>query len=461
MLPAADTIAAIATAPGEAAIGIVRLSGPDALAVAERLFRPRSARPLAGLPSHTVHLGEVCDPATGEVVDQALLTLFRAPRSYTGEDVVEISAHGGPRPLHRILTLALTHGARMAHPGEFTCRAFLNGKLDLAQAEAVMDVVRARTDRGLGIAVQQLQGRLSALVRSARDAILPILSHIEATIDFPEDVPELPRAALASRVGDAIATIQQLLEGARAGRLYRHGARVVIAGRPNVGKSSLLNALLREDRAIVTDVAGTTRDVIEEAANIHGIPIRAIDTAGIHTPVDPVEAIGVQRALQQLGAADLVLAVFDRSAPLQDADWSVLERLRGVPAILVANKCDLPPQADLDALRRALPDPPLLHVSARHGTGLGALEEEMARQLLGAGASTHEAPLVTSARHQAALETAATALREALETLESDLPLELATVDLRAALDALGQVTGESVSDSIVGDIFARFCIGK
>ncbi|NLC58184.1 MAG: tRNA uridine-5-carboxymethylaminomethyl(34) synthesis GTPase MnmE [Armatimonadetes bacterium] len=457
---AADTIAAIATAPGEAAIGVIRVSGPAALAIAARLFHPAAPRSLEALPSHTVHLGQIRDPETGQPVDQVLLTLFRAPRSYTGEDVVEISAHGGPVPLRRILALCLAQGARLAEPGEFTCRAFLHGKLDLAQAEAVMDVVSARTERGLDVALGQLEGRLSALVRAARDAVLPLVAHLEATLDFPEEVPEMPRAAVAERIADARASVERLLAGAQAGRLYREGARVVIVGRPNVGKSSLLNALLREERAIVTAIPGTTRDVIEEGANIHGVPLRAIDTAGIRQTDDPIEAIGVQRTLDQLAAADLVLAVFDASQALEEDDRRLLERVRGRRVLLVANKCDLPRRADLTLLTESLPGVPLVCVSAREGTGLPALEEQVAEMLLG-GWRGQEAPLVASARHQAALTAARAALQQAAATLDAGLPLELATTDLRAALDALGQVTGESVSDALLADIFGRFCIGK
>ncbi len=457
---AADTIAAIATAPGEAAIGVIRVSGPAALAIAARLFHPAAPRSLEALPSHTVHLGQIRDPETGQPVDQVLLTLFRAPRSYTGEDVVEISAHGGPVPLRRILALCLAQGARLAEPGEFTCRAFLHGKLDLAQAEAVMDVVSARTERGLDVALGQLEGRLSALVRAARDAVLPLVAHLEATLDFPEEVPEMPRAAVAERIADARASVERLLAGAQAGRLYREGARVVIVGRPNVGKSSLLNALLREERAIVTAIPGTPRDVIEEGANIHGVPLRAIDTAGIRQTDDPIEAIGVQRTLDQLAAADLVLAVFDASQALEEDDRRLLERVRGRRVLLVANKCDLPRRADLTLLTESLPGVPLVCVSAREGTGLPALEEQVAEMLLG-GWRGQEAPLVASARHQAALTAARAALQQAAATLDAGLPLELATTDLRAALDALGQVTGESVSDALLADIFGRFCIGK
>ncbi len=455
------TIAAIATAPGEAAIGIVRLSGPDAFAIAGRLFHASAGRQVGDLPSHTVHLGEIRDPHTGETVDQVLLTLFRAPRSYTGEDVVEIAGHGGAVPLRRILTMLLAQGARPAEPGEFTCRAFLNGKMDLAQAEAVIDVIQARTDRGLDVAVRQLEGRLSTLVRDARDALMPLLAHIEATIDFPEDVPEMDPAEIRTQIDTALAVVERLLAGAHAGRIYREGARVVIAGRPNVGKSSLLNALLREDRAIVTAVPGTTRDVIEESANIRGIPIRTIDTAGIRESHDVVEALGVLRSRDQVAAADLVLVVLDASEPPAAADHDVLALTAGRPAVLVMNKCDLPARLGLADLAPEWAGRPAARVSARAGAGIAELETLIADAILGAGAAPGGEALVSSARHQAALESARDGLLRAREAVSTGLPLEFATTDLRDALQALGQITGESVSEGVIAEIFGRFCIGK
>ncbi|MBI3947879.1 MAG: tRNA uridine-5-carboxymethylaminomethyl(34) synthesis GTPase MnmE [Armatimonadetes bacterium] len=457
-----DTIAAIATARGEAAIGIVRVSGPATLALLDRLFHHAGGVPASRLAARTAHLGEIREPASGRPVDQVVLILYRAPRSYTGEDAAEICGHGGAMPLGRILSLALAHGARPARPGEFTCRAFLNGKLDLAQAEAVVDVVQARTEPALTLAVRQLEGRLSALVRRARDAVLPVVAHVEATIDFPEDVPELPRPELDRRIAAAAATVESLLAGARAGRIYREGARVVIAGRPNVGKSSLLNALLREDRAIVTDIPGTTRDVIEESATIRGIPIRTIDTAGIRPARDPIEAIGVERALAQIADADLVLAVLDASQPLGADDRTVLVRARGRPAVVILNKRDLPELRVAPAdVAGDLPGAPVVAISALQGTGIAELEEEVAATLLGGRGPAGDDALVTSARHQAALEAAAASLREARATLTAGIPLDLVVTDLRGALAALGQITGESASDAVLADIFGRFCIGK
>lgn len=459
---ATDTIAAIATAYGEAAIGMVRISGPNTFSLLDRLFHDSRGRPASSLPARTACVGEIRDPASGRPVDQVVLILYRAPHSYTGEDVAEICGHGGMVPLRRILTLVLAHGARLARRGEFTCRAFLNGKLDLAQAEAVVDIVQARTEAALGLAVGQLEGRLSALVRQARDAILPLVAHIEATIDFPEDVPEMPRTEIAHRIAEALAKVEPLLSSAQAGRIYREGVRVVIAGRPNVGKSSLLNALLREERAIVTDIPGTTRDVIEEMANIRGIPIRTIDTAGIRPARDPVEAIGVQRALAQIAEADLVLAVLDASQPFGAEDEEVLERVRDRPVVVVLNKCDLPDlQITSEHVSRLLPNAPVVFISALKGTGLSELEEKITATVLGGPEPRAEDPLVTSARHQAALEAARTALNEARTTLSAGLPLDLVAMDLRGALDALGQITGESVSEGILEEIFSRFCVGK
>ncbi|MDH7568947.1 MAG: tRNA uridine-5-carboxymethylaminomethyl(34) synthesis GTPase MnmE [Armatimonadota bacterium] len=463
-----DTIAAIATARGEAAIGVIRVSGPAVGSLIERLFHTPRGAPLP----RRATLGAIRDPHTGELVDQVVLTFYPAPASYTGEDVAEISAHGGTVPLRRILGLTLAYGARLAQPGEFTLRAFLNGKLDLAQAEAVIDIIQARTDRGLSLAANQLAGRLSAAVYAARDAVLPLLAHIEATIDFPEDVPEMPPETVAAEIRRALHAVEELLAGAHRGRIYRDGVRVVIAGRPNVGKSSLLNALLREERAIVTEVPGTTRDVIEESANVAGIPLRAIDTAGIRAPGDPVEAIGVQRSLQQLDAADLVLLVVDASQPLTEADQDIAARVGNRAVVVAANKQDRRPkpaghaisplaEPDLEALRRHLPGAPVVPVSALRGEGIDALERAIAEVLLGNEVAAGDDPLVTSARHAAALEAAAAGLRRALDTLEEELPLEFLATDLQDALHSLALVTGESVTDEVLSHIFGRFCIGK
>jgi tRNA modification GTPase len=454
-----DTIVAIATPLGEGGIGVVRLSGPAAIPIAARLFRSASGTDPAAFPSHTVHLGRAVEPDSGETIDVALFTPFRAPRSYTGEDVVEISGHGSNRALLRLVEAARREGARLAEPGEFTRRAFLNGRMDLAEAEAVADLIRARTDASLRVAARQLEGRLSRVTRALRADLIALLAEIEAAIDFPDDVEPPSPAELAARLHAALAAAGRLLATADAGRLFREGAAVVIAGRPNVGKSSLLNALLRESRAIVTEIPGTTRDVIEEGVNIRGIPLRAIDTAGLRETTDVVERIGVERSQREIVAADLVLWVVDLSEPATEDDRRIAAMLRDRPTVVVvANKADLPPRLDPAALVR--PGVTTVRTVAPTGEGIDALEDAIAARLLGEGVTSEEV-LVSNARHQARLEAAAAALRQAIATVEAGFEQAMVAVDLKIAAEALGEITGESVTEATITEIFARFCVGK
>jgi tRNA modification GTPase len=453
-----DTIAAIATPLGEGGIGVVRLSGPAALSIATRLFRSASGVDPAQFPSHTVHLGRAVEPETGQTIDVALLTPFRAPHSYTGEEVVEISGHGSSMALLRLLRAAQREGARLAEPGEFTRRAFLNGRMDLAEAEAVADLIRARTDASLRVAARQLEGRLSTVIRALRAELIALLAEIEAAIDFPEDVEPPPLEELTARLHAALSRIEQVLATADAGRLFREGAAVVIAGRPNVGKSSLLNALLGESRAIVTEIPGTTRDVIEEAVNIRGIPLRAIDTAGLRDTTDVVERIGVERSEQEIEAADLVLWVVDLSEPASTEDRQIRNRLRGRPLLVVANKADLPPRLDLVDL--VGPGTTVIRTVAPAGEGIDELEGAIAERLLGA-CVTSEDVLVSNARHRARLEAAAAALRQAIASIESGFEQAMVAVDLKIAAESLGEITGETVTEATITEIFARFCVGK
>ncbi|MBO2521173.1 MAG: tRNA uridine-5-carboxymethylaminomethyl(34) synthesis GTPase MnmE [Firmicutes bacterium] len=457
-----DTIAAIATPPGEGAIGIVRMSGPGAVAIAERVVQ--STRRLSQVPSHSLVHGKVVDEG-GRVLDEALVAVMRAPRTYTGEDVVEIHCHGSPVVLQQVLARLLQEGARPAEPGEFTKRAFLNGKLDLAQAEAVIDLVRAKSPKGAQIAAMQLEGRLSARVSAQREEILDLLAHLQAVIDYPEEgLVDVDPGEMKRRLERLVDEIDQLLAGADAGRIYRDGIRLAIVGRPNVGKSSLLNALLGEERAIVTPIAGTTRDVIEERALLGGIPFTLADTAGVRATDDPVEAIGVERTRQAVAGADLVLIVLDGSEALAPEDLEVAELVRqagaGARVLVAVNKCDLPRVLEQAAVERLAGPWPVVWVSAVTGEGLARLEETAAAQVLGQGGAP-SAILVTRARHRGALAAARRALEDAGETIARGLPLDLVSVDLQEALEALGQVTGESVSEEVVARIFAQFCVGK
>jgi len=468
-----DTIAAIATPSGVGGIGVVRVSGMEAFPLVQPLFRQPGGR--TDLPlSHLLTFGHIVDPATEEIVDEVLVAFMNAPRTYTCEHVVEIQGHGGPLVLQRILRLVLAQGARLANPGEFTLRAFLNGRLDLAQAEAVMDLIGAQTEAGQRLAMQQLQGRVSSQVQEARHAILAVVARIEASIDFPEDdVPTPLPAELMPMVAIAQQQVDALLAGSEQGRLYRQGLRTAIIGRPNVGKSSLLNALLRSERAIVTPVAGTTRDTVEEVANLRGIPLHLIDTAGITPSSDPVEQIGVQRSRAAAESADIVLLVYDGSEKLTEQDRLVSDELRMMgfgsgasastsrPVIVVINKADREQLVEHEALRDLWSAAPIVNTSTLTGQGLPALEETIADLVL-AGKMLHSSSvLVTSARHQEALRRAAEHLRAALLPLEQGLPLDFVSIDLRVAYDTLGEITGETASDDLLDRIFSEFCIGK
>ena len=473
-----DTIAAIATPPGAGGIGVIRVSGTDAFnLVLPLLRRPGGHTNLP--PSHTLTYGHLIDHQTTELLDEVLVAFMRAPHTYTREDVVEIQGHGGPLILRRILRAVLAQGARMANPGEFTLRAFLNGRLDLAQAEAVMDLIGAETETGQRLAMQQLRGHLSVQVQEARNSVLGVIARIEASIDFPEeDVPTPQAEELRPLIILAQQQVNALLAGADQGRLYRQGVRTAIIGRPNVGKSSLLNALLRSERAIVTPIAGTTRDTVEEVANLHGIPLHLIDTAGITPTDDPVEQVGVQRSRAAAESADVVLVVFDGSEALTAQDRNVSTELQmlgfGTPAhsseepyshkrpvIIVVNKADRPQCLTADELQRIWPGSTILRTSTLTGEGLSELENAISELVLAGNVVHSESILVTSTRHQEALRRTAEHLQASLASLEQALPLDFVSIDLRAGYNALGEVTGETANEDLLDKVFSEFCIGK
>ena len=435
-----DTIAAVSTPPGEGAVALIRISGPDAAAILGRIFHPKIP-----LPRRAIH-GQIVED--GAVVDQVLVTLFQNPASYTGEDMVEIGCHGGIMLAAHILEIVLRNGARAAEPGEFTQRAFLNGKLDLTQAEAVMDLISAKTPLAMRAAAEQLQGRLGDEISGIRADILETVAHLEAWIDFPEEgIDPATGTLLLENISSCISRIERLLSTAESGRVLREGVRVAIVGRPNVGKSSLLNRLLGMERAIVSPVPGTTRDTIEESACLRGILFRLTDTAGLRETGDPVEREGVDRALRIIEQADLVLHILDASAEFNEPELRERE-------ILVANKCDLlPPGAQL-------PDN-IVRVSAKSGDGLPELVATMIRETCGRHLTSGQSLAAVNARHKTLLESAAGSLRIAAALVRAAEPPELPAIELRAALESVGQIIGTADTEEILGEIFGRFCIGK
>ena len=404
-----DTIAAIATPPGEGAISIVRLSGDDAVTLADQVFKGKD---LTKVSSHTINYGHFIDPKTREIIDEVMVSVLRAPKTFTREDTVEINCHGGIVPTNKILQVLLTNGARLAEPGEFTKRAFLHGRIDLAQAESVMDLIRAKTDRSMKAALNQLDGELSQLIRNLRQEILDVLAQVEVNIDYPEydDVEEMTSKLLREKALDVCAKIEQLLVTARQGKILREGLATVLVGRPNVGKSSLLNHLLHEDKAIVTDIAGTTRDVIEEYVNVLGVPLKLVDTAGIRETDDRVEKIGVERSRQALDRSDLVILLLNASEPLTTEDIELLQLTQDKKRIIVLNKMDLEPKLDLNELYQYVDKAEVLKTSVLKNEGIRELEEHIATLFYGGIENSQTTVLVTNARHIALLEQAKAAL---------------------------------------------------
>jgi tRNA modification GTPase len=451
-----DTIAAISTPVGEGGIGIIRVSGPAALPIARSIFRAKSN---GGLKSHRFSYGAVVHPETGDLLDEAMLVFMKGPNSYTREDVVEIQCHGGTLVVSRILSLVVGQGARLAEPGEFTKRAFLNGRIDLVQAEAIMDVIASRTEAALTLAQHQREGLLSRHIEAVREGILYALAYVEALIDFPEE--ELDVAVerdVLGRVTPAMAELESLIAGFDEGRVLRDGVSVVIAGKPNVGKSSLLNTLLKEKRAIVTAVPGTTRDVIEEVVNINGLPVKLLDTAGIRDSEDQVEQEGVRLSLDRIPKADLVLFVVDASASFTGEDEAILRAIGSKSVIVVRNKSDLPSRCELPAELVA----PCVAISTVTGAGIADLRQAIHTAFIhGKAIDGREFVAISRARHRDALLKSHQALQRFTSNLQAGVNMELLPIDLRDALDAVGEVTGETTADDVLDRIFSSFCIGK
>jgi tRNA modification GTPase len=453
-----DTIAAIATSIGQSGVGIVKLSGPEAYPIAHRIFR--SSRGKNAFQPYRLHYGQIVEPDSGSVVDEALVAYMPKPHSYTRQDVIEIQAHGGIVSLRQILQLVLRLGARPAEAGEMTLRAFLNGRLDLAQAEAVLDVIEAKTEAALRVATEQLSGSLSVQVGEVRRQLLDTLAFLEASIDFVED--DIPTQDVVGPLNLVIQQLGKLLKSADQGLIYRQGVRAAIVGRPNVGKSSLLNALLRGDRAIVTNIPGTTRDTLEETANIGGIPLILVDTAGIRTETkDEVERIGIERSRAALERADLALMVIDGSDTLEHGDWEIAGLVKGKTALLVVNKNDLPSAQSQTIPADFLPQAPQFRIAAVNGQGLEALEAAIIGVVTGGQVTLADTPLVSNPRHKALLQQAIGYTEQASQAQEAGLSPDLVAIDVRAAVDALGEITGQTATEDLLDTIFSKFCIGK
>jgi tRNA modification GTPase len=454
-----DTIAAISTPLGYSGIGIVRLSGKDAIKIAEKVFSSPKGKRLSKTPTHRILYGHIIDPENNELIDEVLVSVMRAPHTYTKEDVVEINCHGGPLPLRRVLELVLKHGARLAEAGEFTMRAFLNGRIDLAQSEAVLDIINSLTEESQKVAMEQLKGGLSKRVLDIREELVELTAIVEAYIDFPEEGIEPPdRKGLVARAKKIQTELNDLINTSRYGQILREGIKTAIIGRPNVGKSSLLNAFLKKDRAIVTIIPGTTRDIIEEYLNIKGLPVRIMDTAGIRDSGDIAEMEGVERSLRAMRKADLVLLILDGSEELHRTDIRLIDKSKTKDAIIVINKSDLPLRMSLDKLP---PDKPVVRVSALKGMGIEALKDEIVDiSTKGRKRDAVDTPLVTKERHLMALKRAYNAITSFLNGIDSISP-ELLAIELREALDALGEITGATTPEEILNKIFSEFCIGK
>ncbi len=452
-----ETIAAIATAvvPQQGSVGIVRMSGIDAIAIARTLFHAPGRQ---AWESHQILYGYVRHPQTKQLVDEALLLLMQAPRSYTREDVVEFHCHGGIMPVQQVLQLCIEQGAKLAQPGEFTLRAFLNGRLDLTQAESIADLVGSRSPQAAQAALAGLQGKLAVPIRQLRATCLDILAEIEARIDFEEDLPPLDEAAIIAQIEQVLAEVTSILATADQGELLRTGLKVAIVGRPNVGKSSLLNAWSRSDRAIVTDLPGTTRDVVESQLVVGGIPVQVLDTAGIRETADQVEKIGVERSRRAAQAADLVLLTIDASTGWTAQDQEIYEQVQHRPLILVINKTDLAPATEVsypDCINR------IVKAAAALNQGIDALEKAILEAVHTDNLKAADLDLAINQRQAAALTRAKTSLQQVQETIAQQLPLDFWTIDLRGAIQALGEITGEEVTESVLDRIFSRFCIGK
>lgn len=456
-----DTIAAISTAQGAGGIGIIRISGDRAFEIASKIFKGK--KPFEEIKSHTINFGRIIRPENGEVVDEVLLTKMKKPNTFTREDIVEINCHGGIIVVKTILELLLKLGSRLAEPGEFTKRAFLNGRMDLSQAEAVIDIINAKTEASTKAAVDQLEGRLSRKIKEVRGKLIELIAHIEVTVDYPEhDIEEITGEKVYEDALQLQASLNKLLQGFEKGRIIREGLSLVIIGRPNVGKSSLLNELAGKNKAIVTDIPGTTRDIIEEYINVNGIPVKITDTAGIRETEDVVEKIGVEKAKKALENADLIVIMVDASAGISEEDLEITRQVGDRKFILLVNKVDIAAVSDVDSIVKQFEGASkIIRTSIKEGTGIEELENTIEQMFTKGEINTENDILVTNVRHKDLIEKALTSIKDACTAYEAGMPLDCITIDIKNAAEYLGQVTGESVNEDIMHEIFSRFCIGK
>ena len=455
-----DTIAAIATAPGEGGIGIIRISGERALSVAESIFKSVTGKLIKEYNTRTLIYGTVMDGE--QIIDEALVAYMKGPKSYTGEDVIEINCHGGFISVKKILELILSKEVRLADAGEFTKRAFLNGRIDLSQAEAIIDVIKAKTDKAHEVAQSQLEGSLSKKIRELRFKVTEVLAHLEVSIDFAEeDVEEITYKTLRENAEELRTEIKKLYDTAESGKILRDGLKTVIIGKPNVGKSSLLNSILGENRAIVTDIAGTTRDVIEEFVNIKGIPLKIVDTAGIRETEDVVEKIGVEKSKESYSTADLVIMVLDSSRPLSEEDREILQTLENKKAIVLLNKTDLPQKIDIDELSKYVDCSSIIKISALQHKGIEELQDKIEAMVYKGSVKNSSSLMVTNSRHKDALLKAYESINDAIIAIDQNMPYDFIEVDFKNIWDYLGYINVDTVKEDLLDTIFANFCIGK
>ncbi|GGJ89613.1 tRNA modification GTPase MnmE [Lentibacillus kapialis] len=455
-----DTITAISTPVGEGAISIVRLSGSAAIPVTAKLFEGKN---LHDVDSHTIHYGKIIDPNTNEIAEEVMVTIMRAPKTFTREDIVEINCHGGMVAVNRVLEVILEQGVRIAEPGEFTKRAFLHGRIDLSQAEAVMDLIRSKTDKAMSVALKQMDGRLSQLIGRLRQQLIETVAHVEVNIDYPEydDVEEMSHEMMRIKSKEVHAEIEHLLEVAKQGKILREGLSTAIIGRPNVGKSSLMNTLVQENKAIVTEVPGTTRDIIEEYVNVRGVPLRLVDTAGIRETEDIVERIGVDRSRKVLEQSDLILFVLSYNEELTEEDRKLFKAAQGLDYIVIINKMDLEQKLDLEKVNELAEDKPVITASLIKEEGIDELESAISETFFAGDIDTGDMTYVSNIRHIQLLKQAKEALEDAMSSLDMEMPLDIVQIDVTRTWEFLGEIIGDTASDSLIDQLFSQFCLGK